>query len=1056
MKESVTKFNLEAAFKALDEIEIPVARKGIAANKVNLKETFNRKSKLDLLLEDYYDVNDTEELEAAKEAREAEVAKAKLARIEKIVDLNAESEEDLLPSYVGKMIIQCPQCMTLFYKNEEDIARSEEDPEVVNVNEVCQHCGNASGYSVIGKVDQVGEEEAEEYDLDALEDENELDLDFPEGTEEVDPEGTGEDARDDELDLEPVNAEDEEETTEEDSEEAEEEVKESLHEDFDEEFLDEEELEDEEIEETEEVVEEEKVVISAEEVKEIAAEAGEEVAEVVKENPEVEAEEIKEITDEVVDNALEVEDETEEEVTEDEEVIEDTEDEEVVEEALNEAVQNKIAFMDLTGSLAKNAEPLYKTQIEKDGFDGEVRPTTDSSMKDVIEAVSSGAEVILYTCNDDYKYIKKLEGKNNFKVVMISKEDLVEDVAESAFSKVIKTIKRDLINAFEFNVVVEDGEFYEEDGFKDIYIEWEDFDCESEEFEAVVNWIETNENKYEGFKLNLLDEEDVDFITINVYAKEALTEAVDKELDDKLKAHNEYVEYLKDEIEKTEKSLENAKNDFVKKSIQAKLDALKADLEAALPEALKDEVVADELPTPEESGLEDAAENKEEVKESLVESTLVEDEKTVQALQQENKNLEAKLAELETTYKTVLEGERRYNTADEAGKKVLDKLANGDYLKSIAFDLNEYKTKKDNYEHQINVNNEIIKNGGNKLLKQSQVMIGKNGKEIEAESLNETYYACAEIDGEERRFPFNTREEAKNYIDMIQKGEAKEFEGKKIGSTWTEGLKEETKEALTENVIININVEGEKEEAPVIIPVEANVETGCLPEAECPVEPIVEPQPEAVEEPEAAEVHVEEPAEEVEAEEEISEEELEDEEIIEEACEPLTEEDNFDLSDAEAEELFNSDEFKQPISEEEIDGYLDESSTFESVFEEIDELDDESIQNCICESLTEVYSNVENFVMESCEMDNGTFKINGTINFKSGNTTATSYVFNEAKRIDENRIALNGINETLSKDGSFVLEAKVNPANKSMIANTLSYSYKINNNLVEGLIKNNK
>jgi hypothetical protein len=230
MKESVTKFNLEAAFKALDEIEIPVAKKGIAANKVNLKETFNRKSKLDLLLEDYYDVNDTEELEAAKEAREAEVAKAKLARIEKIVDLNAESEEDLLPSYVGKMIIQCPQCMTLFYKNEEDIARSEEDPEVVNVNEVCQHCGNASGYSVIGKVDQVGEEEAEEYDLDAFEDENELDLDFPEGTEEVDPEGTGEDARDDELDLEPVNAEDEEETTEEDSEEAEEEVKESLHE----------------------------------------------------------------------------------------------------------------------------------------------------------------------------------------------------------------------------------------------------------------------------------------------------------------------------------------------------------------------------------------------------------------------------------------------------------------------------------------------------------------------------------------------------------------------------------------------------------------------------------------------------------------------------------------------------------------------------------------------------------------------------------------------------------------------------------------------------------
>ena len=57
----------------------------------------------------------------AQEEREAEVAKAKLARIEKIVDLDADSEEDLLPSYVGKVIIQCPQCMTLFYKNQEDI-----------------------------------------------------------------------------------------------------------------------------------------------------------------------------------------------------------------------------------------------------------------------------------------------------------------------------------------------------------------------------------------------------------------------------------------------------------------------------------------------------------------------------------------------------------------------------------------------------------------------------------------------------------------------------------------------------------------------------------------------------------------------------------------------------------------------------------------------------------------------------------------------------------------------------------------------------------------------
>ena len=1024
MKESVTKFNLEAAFKALDEIEIPVAKKGIAANKVNLKETFNRKSKLDLLLEDYYDVNDTEELEAAKEAREAEVAKAKLARIEKIVDLNAESEEDLLPSYVGKMIIQCPQCMTLFYKNEEDIARSEEDPEVVNVNEVCQHCGNASGYSVIGKVDQVGEEEAEEYDLDAFEDENELDLDFPEGTEEVDPEGTGEDARDNELDLEPVNT-DEEETTEEGSEE---EVKESLtlNEDINTNELDivldavlneyikpeyKQEVKDELLRvrncwmnlsaydreywycsngtigyffDSEDAVNfDEKVFIDGLSHDELYGEAYPTLIDFCCPDEEDFDESLHEDTEEEFLDEEEVE--ISEEELEDEEVEET---EEVVEE--EKVVISAEEVKEIAAEAGEEVAEVVKENPEVEAE--EIKEITDEIVDNALEVEDETEEVI----EDE-----------------VSEEEIVEESLTEAADKEVKIAgfvdcsgshRKDSIKN-QINILKNAGatEIYYFSGevCTDPESAWQDGRTI---YSGIRDWVENNPEA----KAIVTTDSDIDFNDgheiknhdrieiIRIDIEEPLTEAVDKELDDKLKAHNEYVEYLKDEIEKTEKSLENAKNDFVKKSIQSKLDALKADLEAALPEALKDEVVADELPTPEESGLEDAAENKEEeVKESLIESTLIEDEKTVQALQQENKNLEAKLAELETTYKTVLEGERRYNTADEAGKKVLDKLANGDYLKSIAFDLNEYKTKKDNYEHQINVNNEIIKNGGNKLLKQSQAMIGKNGKEIEVESLNE-------------------------------------------------------------NVIININVEGEKEEAPVIIPVEANVETGCLPEAECPVEPIVEPEPFVEPQPEVVEDPVEAPAEETEADEEISEEELEDEEIIEEACEPLTEEDNFDLSDAEAEELFNSDEFKQPISEEEVEGYLGESSTFESVFEEIDELDDESIQNCIRESLTEVYSNVENFVIESCEMDNNTFKINGTINFKSGNTAATSYVFNEAKYITEDRIVLNGINETLSKDGNFVLEARVNPTNKSMVANTLSYSYKINNNLVEGLIKNNK
>lgn len=194
MKESITKFDLESAFKALDEIEIPKVGK-VKANRPALTEIFSRKTKFDALMEEYYDIGSSEGLEGAKDAREAEIAQAKLARIEKIVDLDAESAEDLLTSYVGKFIIQCPQCMTLFYKDQEDVVAAEEDPSTVNVNEVCQHCGNESGYSLIGKV---GEAEPEVEEEPAFE-EGELDLDIED--DEIAAEAGAEEVASEEEDL---------------------------------------------------------------------------------------------------------------------------------------------------------------------------------------------------------------------------------------------------------------------------------------------------------------------------------------------------------------------------------------------------------------------------------------------------------------------------------------------------------------------------------------------------------------------------------------------------------------------------------------------------------------------------------------------------------------------------------------------------------------------------------------------------------------------------------------------------------------------------------------
>ena len=227
MKDSVTRFNFEDAFKALDEIPVPKAEKGIRANRDDLHETLKRVDKFELLFEDFYDVNDSEDMNTASEEREAEVAKAKLARIEKIVDLDAETEDDILPSYVGKTIIQCPQCMMLFYKDAEDIERNEETPDVVNVGEVCQHCGNDSGYDIIGKVAEETEEApAEDFGSDNFATEEGTDEGNNENDLSVEDNTTEEGETDDlsaEVDIDSLDLEEVPEDTEE------EEVEESLH-----------------------------------------------------------------------------------------------------------------------------------------------------------------------------------------------------------------------------------------------------------------------------------------------------------------------------------------------------------------------------------------------------------------------------------------------------------------------------------------------------------------------------------------------------------------------------------------------------------------------------------------------------------------------------------------------------------------------------------------------------------------------------------------------------------------------------------------------------------
>ena len=92
-----------------------------------------------------------------------------------IIDPEAETEEELEDSYIGKVILDCCVCHSKIYKNREDIVISEED-NLANEGEECPFCFSNDGYKIIGQIQPFEEVEKE------MEEENEVDE--PEETEE--------------------------------------------------------------------------------------------------------------------------------------------------------------------------------------------------------------------------------------------------------------------------------------------------------------------------------------------------------------------------------------------------------------------------------------------------------------------------------------------------------------------------------------------------------------------------------------------------------------------------------------------------------------------------------------------------------------------------------------------------------------------------------------------------------------------------------------------------------------------------------------------------------
>lgn len=95
--------------------------------------------------------------DADVEEAQSIIAKAKEdAPIEKVVDASAETVSDVKKTYIGSIILRCPVCHTMRYKDPDELLLSEdastEDVKIYNVEDECPHCGSKDGYELIGQV----------------------------------------------------------------------------------------------------------------------------------------------------------------------------------------------------------------------------------------------------------------------------------------------------------------------------------------------------------------------------------------------------------------------------------------------------------------------------------------------------------------------------------------------------------------------------------------------------------------------------------------------------------------------------------------------------------------------------------------------------------------------------------------------------------------------------------------------------------------------------------------------------------------------------------------
>lgn len=116
------------------ELDVPAEEEEVHEEVLNESEKFN--------------LNDAKEVDEAEKLLKKDEGEA----IEQIVDASVESKEDLKKSYVGSIILQCPTCKSMMYKDPDQLVKVEGEEELYNIDEECPHCGAKDGFEVVGQV----------------------------------------------------------------------------------------------------------------------------------------------------------------------------------------------------------------------------------------------------------------------------------------------------------------------------------------------------------------------------------------------------------------------------------------------------------------------------------------------------------------------------------------------------------------------------------------------------------------------------------------------------------------------------------------------------------------------------------------------------------------------------------------------------------------------------------------------------------------------------------------------------------------------------------------